>query len=1088
MASWVGAWLRGEDDDGNENNENAGTSVNAEASAAVTPSADEMRQKRMARLERLEQEAKAKAEADAREKEKEEAIMQVHNSNEMKDTNTEKKEVATPPKAPQVQIAPPAAPVVSTDRKQQKSPKKSLIHLVLQRIFKFTLDPTEDGGGNGYFYLQKYAEEQEDAQARDITLDNMSELLFARLSCISTASGSETTVMNYLMHCFCHCREEQERLELVKSSKKTNQSDMVERMLTSGIPSIEEICINYSVIALTESDMFPAPAIGHVGILIQEVRKMNAVVNSMYLHQLVSHLDAAQCATVFRPIFQQLIQEVMQLAHPDSILSDFFSNLSLLNALCRFKPVAQVLTEMPGFLLLPGAPITGLRVEQATAFGILLRFSTESKDPGIQHMYQHLTKKTRNEVVGHTTALRGRLNMLHDGVEELVTSCLKAGSGPRSRVLHWFREACVANVERTKENPNPAVASNAAMVSNISAILLRLCRPFLNPESAKAKLIQSSMYIHGREFKSVLRSDETMLVTNIESQSNNSPSQGEVNFITECFFITARSLTLGPVSVIRTYRRMLQQLSHVQSQMRDMTTQTPGHPNLERMKMHFEMLLSRKMTLDAYLLNPAFLHAMIEFCILSSTVLVQLFGAKTLSCEMTLPLPSPPPIECAHIPEHFVEDIGNVLAFVAKIVSGEYSQEEDNRQIWTGCSLEHILTFIVVILSSPEYVRSPHLRAKMSRILFDVFLPEHEKSSSSTTIHAHHNIERLLSNHRLSERYLAPCLLALYGDVEQTGFYDKLEHRYNIACILKYLWKLPKHKLAFVQISQDLESFVRFANGLMNHINGLVTDALTSLPEIKLLTEEMNTPGIWNLLDAPTQDQKRSLLAEKERTVTSSLQLANETIHMLSYLTSEIQEPFLVPELVDRLASMLNNVLLKLLGPRGVELKVTNPEQYHFRPRVMLREIMATYVHFANFSEFHLVVAKNGLYDHNVMKKGLAVAKRIQLFEQDVSQVAKFETLVDTIQNVYECELQQASDLGDIPEEFLDPLMCTLMEDPVTLPSGYIVDRKTIAQHLLNDATDPFTRAPLTAEQIVPHDELRGQIQTWLASKNVSSS
>jgi hypothetical protein len=36
------------------------------------------------------------------------------------------------------------------------------------------------------------------------------------------------------------------------------------------------------------------------------------------------------------------------------------------------------------------------------------------------------------------------------------------------------------------------------------------------------------------------------------------------------------------------------------------------------------------------------------------------------------------------------------------------------------------------------------------------------------------------------------------------------------------------------------------------------------------------------------------------------------------------------------------------------------------------------------------------------------------------------------------------------------------MSDPVKLPSsGVILDRKTIKQHLIEDASDPFSRSPL---------------------------
>jgi len=47
---------------------------------------------------------------------------------------------------------------------------------------------------------------------------------------------------------------------------------------------------------------------------------------------------------------------------------------------------------------------------------------------------------------------------------------------------------------------------------------------------------------------------------------------------------------------------------------------------------------------------------------------------------------------------------------------------------------------------------------------------------------------------------------------------------------------------------------------------------------------------------------------------------------------------------------------------------------------------------------------------------------------------------------------EEEEDLGEIPEEFLDPLMQTLMEDPVTLPSSKMtVERGVIDRHLLND-------------------------------------
>jgi len=50
-----------------------------------------------------------------------------------------------------------------------------------------------------------------------------------------------------------------------------------------------------------------------------------------------------------------------------------------------------------------------------------------------------------------------------------------------------------------------------------------------------------------------------------------------------------------------------------------------------------------------------------------------------------------------------------------------------------------------------------------------------------------------------------------------------------------------------------------------------------------------------------------------------------------------------------------------------------------------------------------------------------------------------------------------------------DPLMATIMRDPVTLPSSRaIIDRSTIKSHLLSDSKDPFNRVPMVIEDVIP--------------------
>ncbi|KAF3505374.1 hypothetical protein F2Q69_00044810 [Brassica cretica] len=58
---------------------------------------------------------------------------------------------------------------------------------------------------------------------------------------------------------------------------------------------------------------------------------------------------------------------------------------------------------------------------------------------------------------------------------------------------------------------------------------------------------------------------------------------------------------------------------------------------------------------------------------------------------------------------------------------------------------------------------------------------------------------------------------------------------------------------------------------------------------------------------------------------------------------------------------------------------------------------------------------------------------------------------------------------------------CTLMRDPVILPSSKTtVDRAIIQRHLLSDNHDPFNRAHLTSDMLIPDIELKARIDEFV--------
>jgi len=132
--------------------------------------------------------------------------------------------------------------------------------------------------------------------------------------------------------------------------------------------------------------------------------------------------------------------------------------------------------------------------------------------------------------------------------------------------------------------------------------------------------------------------------------------------------------------------------------------------------------------------------------------------------------------------------------------------------------------------------------------------------------------------------------------------------------------------------------------------------------------------------------------------------------------------------------------------------------------------------------EFVRAVAGDGRsYSKELFERAAYTAvKRTLKTEGEVEQLRVF------VAKVEECRLNMEAeeDLGEVPDEFLDPLMFTVMRDPVLLPSSRtVIDRSTIKSHLLSDAKDPFNRVPLTIEEVIPDTALKARIDAFLIER-----
>ena len=269
----------------------------------------------------------------------------------------------------------------------------------------------------------------------------------------------------------------------------------------------------------------------------------------------------------------------------------------------------------------------------------------------------------------------------------------------------------------------------------------------------------------------------------------------------------------------------------------------------------------------------------------------------------------------------------------------------------------------------------------------------------------------------------------------------------------------------------------------MNDATYVLDEGLGKFPKIHDLQVRLRDP----ILSQEERDKIEEDLRTAEDQAASYMQLANETVSMMKLFTTTLSTSFTMPEIVNRLAGMLDFNLEILTGPKSRTLKVENPEKYHFNPKTLLPELVDIYVNLGTAPAFIEAVAADGRsYKHEIMLITAYILRTKHL--KDEKDIRAWEALAEKIQAAKEALDRAEADYDDAPPEFEDPIMGILMSDPVILPSKHVVDRSTIVQHLLSDPKDPYTRQPMTVEDVVPDDALRERIEAWKAERRAKGA
>ena len=752
-----------------------------------------------------------------------------------------------------------------------------------------------------------------------------------------------------------------------------------------------------------------------------------------------------------------------------------------LRNLVRYPALVSAIVQSPLFL---PTDVPAGSLEAATLLGPFFAISPLQGDVTVNYFS---SPKTRDKgyIVNSQKALRMTLQTHQQDLLDIVKHIIQPNKEPRDKMLDWFALVVNANHKRRAMQVDQKLVSSDGFMINVTVCLDQLCEPFMDATFSKIDRIDVD-YLRRKPRVDV--KEETKLNADQHTSDDfySKPADGVSNFISEVFFLTLAAHHYGTEAANSTLNQLDKDLKRIEKHLEEIELDRHKFINdpiklrmfdnaIKKYKDQVDKGLSYKYAVQGVLLDDLTQARSMQFM---RYVIVWLLRLVAPSHDypkqaLKLPLPEKQPEVFKYLPEYFLEDVVGNFKFIMRNMP----------QIITSTQSDELVMLCITFLRSSEYIKNPYLKSGLVTIMFHGIWPVYNRSKGI--------LGDLLTSMPFATDHLLHALMKFYIEVENTGahtqFYDKFNIRYEIFQIIKCIWSNTIYRERLSQESQiNIDFFVRFVNLLLNDVTFVLDESLTAFIQIHSVQQELKTSPS---MDPAMRTEKEEALAAAQGKAKSYMQLTNETVAMLKLFTEALAESFTMPEIVQRLADMLDYNLDAMVGPRSSDLKVENPAEYGFKPIELLAEIVDVYLNLRQKENFVLAVARDGRsYKPANFEKASFILQKYSL--ESPEAIAAWKVLGEKFKKAKELDDQAEEDLGEIPDEFLgtfsflilvcrmhvadyyrpiDPLMYTLMEDPVILPTSRTsIDRSTIRSHLLSDPNDPFNRAPLKIEDVTP--------------------
>ncbi|KAL6877836.1 ubiquitin elongating factor core domain-containing protein [Trichoderma longibrachiatum] len=931
---------------------------------------------------------------------------------------------------------------------------------VLSQIFRITADPhrmTSNQGSHRLTFLPNLNQELVDSgEPLKLTVNNLDQAIIEACS----SWPHDKPLMQYLLPCWKRA---------VKAAAGNKQTSGVRFELHE---ESKRLCMSNCLFAVTMPVLYgrePNPEHDTIAPYLLRSPIDDDGICFDFIKEAIKRFDDDEA---FPAVFDDAMVKISTQLAGMSMGDDYKPHVQALVTYTRFPILISNLAKHACFKL----AVSAHNIERNTILGPFFRLSPLQPEV-IKSYFPGSRTLDRARITNAQDALRMVLRTHQDDLFVITNAFIRAGPDTRNRTLDWFAYILNTNHKRRAIQVDPREVASDGFMMNVTTILDRFCEPFMDNDFSKIDKIDVRYF---RRQPRVDISDETKLNADQAAAEKYyaQKEEGESNFITEAFFLTLAAHHYGSEALNSQLKNLDREIKYLEKHIKAMEAERPKLANSphqlrlfeETVKRHTNVLektIALKYSIEGVLLDERMQSTSLRFMRYVTVWLLRIATGSDYkpgleSETIKLPIELGHSDAFAYLPEYTLQNIVDNFKFVFRWLP----------TILPSAVGEEMIALCITFLRSSEHIKNPYLKSSLVSLLF---------SGTWPFMHLKRGVlgDQLISI-KFANDYLLHALIKFYIECESTGansqFYDKFNIRYEIFQVIKCVWVNDVYRQQLIKESKvNRGFFVQFVNMLLNDTTYVLDEAFTKFPKIRTLEKELEDRS----LSTEDRQKKEEELQTLGTQATSYMQLANETLEMMKLFTKTLSEAFTMPEIVSRLASMLNYNLETLAGKKAAaELSVSNREKYHFRPIQLLSDFVDIYLNLGSSQIFIEAVAADGRsYKPEVLDRVSRILSTKH--QKDTADIARWDKLKLKFIEAKELLDQAELDLGDIPPEFEDPIMGELMKDPVLLPSRHIVDRSTIVQHLLSDPKDPFTRQPMTIEDAIPQTELKEKIEAW---------